>query len=71
MIVLQSRTSQQGADAGRVWALAAYKDFLAPRKDAAPASPLLKEAKAEVREVAAAWSAPSDHRSRYLQSRNS
>jgi hypothetical protein len=42
-----------------------------PGKTPPPASPLLKEAKAEVREVAAAWSAPSDHRSRYLQSRNS
>jgi hypothetical protein len=39
MIVLQSRTSQQGADAGRVWALAAYKDFLALRKDADPGVP--------------------------------
>jgi hypothetical protein len=71
MIVLQSRTSQQGADAGRVWAFAAYKDFLALRKDADPGIPLLKEAKAQVREVAAAWSPHPDHRSRYLQSRNS
>jgi hypothetical protein len=45
---LQSRTSQ-GADrdAGRVRALAAYKDFLALWKDADPAIPVLKEAQAE------------------------
>ncbi len=49
---LQSRTSQrqgQGADAdaARVRALAAYKDFLALWKDADPDIPILKEAKAE------------------------
>jgi hypothetical protein len=45
---LQSRTSQgAGADAARVRALAAYKDFLALWKDADPDIPILKEAKAE------------------------
>jgi hypothetical protein len=41
--------SAQGADANaaRVRALAAYKDFLAPWKDADPDIPILKEAKAE------------------------
>ena len=43
---LQSRTSQ-GADAARVRALAAYKDFLALWKDAHPDIPILQEAKAE------------------------
>jgi tetratricopeptide (TPR) repeat protein len=45
---LQSRTSQ-GADANaaRVRALAAYKDFLSLWKDADPGIPILKEAKAE------------------------
>jgi serine/threonine protein kinase/tetratricopeptide (TPR) repeat protein len=45
---LQSRTSQ-GADANaaRVRALAAYKDFLTLWKDADPDIPILKEAKAE------------------------
>jgi len=45
---LQSRTSQGAdADAARVRALAAYKDFLALWKDADPDIPILKEAKAE------------------------
>jgi hypothetical protein len=45
---LQSRTSQGGdADAARVRALAAYKDFLTLSKDADPDIPILKEAKAE------------------------
>ena len=35
------------ADAARVRALAAYKDFLALWKDADPDIPILKEAKAE------------------------
>jgi hypothetical protein len=45
---LQSRTSQGAdADAARVRALAAYKDFLALWKDADPDVPILKQAKAE------------------------
>jgi hypothetical protein len=37
---LQARTSQGAdADAARTHALAAYEDFLAPRKDADPTSP--------------------------------
>ena len=45
---LQSRTSQAAdADATRVRALAAYKDFLALWKDADPDIPILKQAKAE------------------------
>jgi eukaryotic-like serine/threonine-protein kinase len=45
---LQSGTSQGGdADAARVRALAAYKDFLAHWKDADPDIPILKQAKAE------------------------
>ena len=45
---LQSRTSQGAdADAARVRALAAYKDFLALWKDADPDIPILKEAEAE------------------------
>jgi Tfp pilus assembly protein PilF len=45
---LQSRTSQGAdADAARVRALAAYKDFLALWKDADPDIPILKEAKTE------------------------
>ena len=47
---LQSRTSQRqsaDADAARVRALAAYKDFLTLWKDADPDIPILKEAKAE------------------------
>jgi serine/threonine protein kinase/tetratricopeptide (TPR) repeat protein len=45
---LQSRTSQGAdADAARVRALAAYKDFLTLWKDADPGIPILKEAKAE------------------------
>jgi eukaryotic-like serine/threonine-protein kinase len=45
---LASRTSQGAdADAARVRALAAYKDFLSLWKDADPDTPILKEAKAE------------------------
>ena len=45
---LQSRTSQGAdADAARVRALAAYKDFLTLWKDADPEVPILKAAKAE------------------------
>jgi serine/threonine protein kinase/tetratricopeptide (TPR) repeat protein len=45
---LQSRTSQGAdADAARVRALAAYKDFLVLWKDADPDVPILKQAKAE------------------------
>jgi hypothetical protein len=45
---LQSRTSKGAdADAARVRALAAYKDFLALWKDADPDISILKEAKAE------------------------
>jgi serine/threonine protein kinase/tetratricopeptide (TPR) repeat protein len=44
----QSRTSQgANADAARVRALAAYKDFLSLWKDADPDIPILKQAKAE------------------------
>ena len=45
---LQSKTSQGAdADAARVRALAAYKDFLALWQDADPNIPILREAKAE------------------------
>jgi eukaryotic-like serine/threonine-protein kinase len=45
---LQARTSQgTDADAARVRALAAYKDFLTLWKDADPDVPIVKEAKAE------------------------
>jgi tetratricopeptide (TPR) repeat protein len=45
---LQSRTSQGAdADAARVRALAAYKDFLTLWKDADPGIPILQQAKAE------------------------
>ena len=45
---LQAKTSQGAdADAARVRALAAYKDFLALWKDADPDIPILKEAKTE------------------------
>jgi DNA-binding winged helix-turn-helix (wHTH) protein/tetratricopeptide (TPR) repeat protein len=45
---LQSRTAQGAdADAARIRALAAYKDFLTLWKDADPDIPILKEAKAE------------------------
>jgi eukaryotic-like serine/threonine-protein kinase len=45
---LQARTSQGAdADAPRVQALAAYKDFLALWKDADPDIPILKQARAE------------------------
>jgi eukaryotic-like serine/threonine-protein kinase len=46
--VLEGRTSQgAAADAARVRALAAYKDFLTLWKDADPDIPILKQAKAE------------------------
>jgi hypothetical protein len=45
---LQARTSHGAdADAARVRALAAYKDFLSLWKDADPDIPILKQAKAE------------------------
>jgi hypothetical protein len=45
---LQSKTLQSAdADAARVRALAAYKDFLTLWKDADPDIPILKQAKAE------------------------
>ncbi len=45
---LQSRTSQgEDADAARLRALAAYKDFLALWKDADPDIAILRQAKAE------------------------
>jgi len=45
---LQARTTQGAdADAARVRALAAYKDFLTLWKDADPDIPILKQAKAE------------------------
>jgi hypothetical protein len=45
---LQAKTSQGAeADAARVRALAAYKDFLTLWSDADPAVPVLKRAKAE------------------------
>jgi eukaryotic-like serine/threonine-protein kinase len=45
---LQSPMSQEAdADAARVRALAAYKDFLTLWKEADPDIPILKEAKAE------------------------
>jgi hypothetical protein len=45
---LQAKTSQGAdADAARVRALAAYKDFFTFWKDADPDVPILKEAKAE------------------------
>jgi hypothetical protein len=45
---LEAKTSQGAdADAARVRALAAYKDFLVLWKDADPDIPILKEAKAE------------------------
>jgi hypothetical protein len=43
---LQARISP-GADAARIRALAAYKDFLALWKDADPDIPILKQAQAE------------------------
>jgi tetratricopeptide (TPR) repeat protein len=49
---LQTSTSQAAdADAARVRALAAYKDFLTLWKDADPDIPILKEAKAEYAEL--------------------
>jgi hypothetical protein len=45
---LQSRASQGAdADAARVRALAAYRDFLKVWKDADPGIPILNQAKAE------------------------
>ena len=45
---LQAKTSQGAdADAARVRALAAYKDFLTLWRDADPDIPILKQAKAE------------------------
>jgi hypothetical protein len=45
---LQSRTERGAdADAARVRALAAYKDFLTLWKDADPDIPILKQAKVE------------------------
>ena len=45
---LQAKTSQGAdADAARVRALAAYKDFLTQWKEADPDIPILKQAKAE------------------------
>jgi hypothetical protein len=45
---LEAKTSQGAdADAARVRALAAYKDFLTLWKNAGPDIPILKEAKAE------------------------
>jgi hypothetical protein len=45
---LEAKTSQGAeADAARVRALAAYKDFLALWKDADPDVPILEQAKAE------------------------
>jgi eukaryotic-like serine/threonine-protein kinase len=45
---LLARTSREAdADAARVRALAAYKDFLTLWKDADPDIPILKQAKAE------------------------
>jgi DNA-binding winged helix-turn-helix (wHTH) protein len=50
---LQSRTAQGAvADAARVRALAAYKDFLTLWKDADPGIPTLKEAKTEYAKLA-------------------
>ena len=51
---LESRTSPGAdADAARVRALAAYKDFLTLWKDADPDTPILKQAKAEYAKVTA------------------
>jgi hypothetical protein len=50
----ESRTSQGAdAEAARVRALAAYRDFLTLWKDADPDIPILKEAKAEYAKLAA------------------
>jgi hypothetical protein len=49
---LQAKTSQgTDADAARVRALAAYKDFLTLWKDADPDIPILKQAKGEYAEL--------------------
>jgi hypothetical protein len=59
---LQSRTSQGAdADAARVRALAAYKDFLALWKDADPDIPILKASQGKVREAAIAARRSSNH----------
>ena len=51
---LQAKTAQEAdADAARVRALAAYKDFLTLWKDADPEIPILKQAKAEYAKLAA------------------
>jgi eukaryotic-like serine/threonine-protein kinase len=53
---LQAKTSQGAdADAARVRALAAYKDFLALWKDADPDIPILKQAKAEYAKLQQGW----------------
>ena len=44
----EGENQEADADAARVRALAAYKDFLALWKDADPDIPILKEAKAEL-----------------------
>jgi eukaryotic-like serine/threonine-protein kinase len=51
---LQSKTSQGDADAARVRALAAYKDFLTLWKDADPDIPILKQAIYESRQLSQA-----------------
>jgi hypothetical protein len=57
---LQTRTSQGAdADAARVRALAAYKDFLTLWKDADPDIPILKQAKAEYAKLQVAGTNPS------------
>jgi hypothetical protein len=49
---LQSRASQGAdADAARLRALTAYKDFLALWKDADPDTPVYRQAKAEYRKL--------------------
>jgi hypothetical protein len=49
---LQAKTSQGAdADAARVRALAAYRDFLTLWKDADPDIPILKQAKVEYAEL--------------------
>ncbi len=63
---LQARTSQGAdADAARVRALAAYKDFLTLWKDADPDIPILKASQGGVREAAVAKDATHSARSFY------
>jgi eukaryotic-like serine/threonine-protein kinase len=67
---LQARTSQGAeADAARVRALAAYKDFLTLWKDAEPDVPVLKQAKAEYAKLNSPFAldplANRDHCSRF------